>query len=83
MIWWQELIGYIGMLFIVFSFTFKNIFILRLLNSCGSIACMIYGFITNTYATAILNIACLIINLIFMIEDYKNNKCLFSNSTKH
>lgn len=64
------------MAFIVMSFTFRNVHVLRLFNMAGSVACMIYGFITYTYATAVLNIACLIINSIFIFEDYRNKKML-------
>lgn len=74
--WFYEIIGYIGMFFIVSSFFFKNIKILRIFNNIGSLFCLTYGILTATYATVVLNAVCFIINLIQIIKIYseKNKK---------
>lgn len=68
MILWKELIGYLGMAFIVLSFSFKNIRTLRTLNLIGAVACLIYGLVTQTPATAALNAFCIIINITQLIK---------------
>lgn len=64
------------MFFIVSSFFFKNIKILRIFNNIGSLFCLTYGILTATYATVVLNAVCFIINLIQIIKIYseKNKK---------
>lgn len=68
MISWEELIGYLGMTFIVLSFSFKNIRTLRILNLIGAVASLIYGLVTQTYPTAALNAFCIIINITQLIK---------------
>lgn len=63
---WTEIIGYIGMAFVISSFLMKKLFWLRLLNIVGGTLSCIYGFLTKTYPTAILNAILILINL-FMI----------------
>lgn len=72
----KEIIGYIGMVFVVGSFFFKDINKLRIVNTIGGIICCIYGIITKTYATMALNIACVLINMFYLL--YKNKKVLTS-----
>lgn len=67
MVWWMEVIGYLGMALVIISFLFKNIRVLRIINLAGSVCCSIYGFITATYPTAFLNLILVIINLYFPI----------------
>lgn len=69
--WFYEIIGYIGMLFIVSSFFFKKIKVLRIFNNIGGLFCLTYGILTATYATVALNAVCFIINLIQLIKIYK------------
>lgn len=74
--WYFEVIGYLGMFFVILSFLLKNMTWLRLLNMIGGSLCMIYGFVTKTYPTAILNLILVIINFCFLIKYYitKNKK---------
>jgi len=60
--WYYELIGYIGMAFVLCSFLMRDIKWLRILNLVGGVLCCVYGFITQTYATAFLNLCLVIIN---------------------
>lgn len=64
----KEVIGYVGMFFVVSSFLFKDITWVRRINIIGAVISSIYGAITTTYATMILNILLLIINLSMLIK---------------
>lgn len=63
---WIEIIGYVGMALILCSWLFKNVNVIRLVNITGSIFSLTYGILTRTWPTAILNIALLIINSIYL-----------------
>lgn len=63
----NDIIGYAGMAFLVVSFLMKNMVLLRVLNMIGGILSCVYGFITKTYPTAILNIILVTINIIALI----------------
>ena len=65
---WFDIIGYLGMLFVVCSFLMKNIRWLRLLNVIGGILSCVYGFLTKTYPTAVLNLILVTINISFPIK---------------
>ena len=79
---WQEIVGIIASLFIVFSLifkttTFKGTLLLRLLNSVGCIFFIVYGAVLPAISTAIANSACLIINIVFIVietRSYLKNK---------
>ena len=62
-----ELIGYVGMIFVLVSFIMKGMFWLRFFNMIGGAVCCVYGFLTNTYATAVLNLLLVIINLVYLV----------------
>lgn len=55
------------MAFLVGSFLMKNMVLLRVLNMIGGILSCVYGFITKTYPTAILNIVLVTINIMALI----------------
>ena len=55
------------MAFLVVSFLMRNIVLLRMLNMMGGILSCVYGFLTKTYPTAILNIVLVTINIIALI----------------
>ena len=74
MIWWVELIGYLGMLLIVIAFLCKNVKLLRILDSIGAFLCFIYGILTRTTPTAILNIIIVTINISILIITYIKQK---------
>lgn len=64
---WIEIIGYIGMALVLCSFLMKKVHLIRIVNMCGAILSLIYGILTQTWPTAALNGALLIINGIFLI----------------
>lgn len=69
-----SIVGYLGMLLIVSSFLMKEVKSLRFINMCGALLSMIYGILTSTIPTAILNGTLLIINGIYMIRYIKKEK---------
>lgn len=62
-----DILGYLGMGFVVLSFMMKNITWLRVVNIIGAILSAIYGLITKTYPTMYLNLALFLINSYFLI----------------
>lgn len=58
-----ELIGIIGTIFVLVSFLQKSEEKIRQVNIIGASFFIIYGLITKTYSTAILNIALLFIHI--------------------
>lgn len=59
-----ELIGYAGMALVLISMMMTSVKWLRLLNLSGAMACMIYGFATRTYPTALLNLGLFVIQIV-------------------
>lgn len=73
-----EILGLIASLLIVFSMvfkttTYKGTIIMRALNGLGSIFFIIYGFILPAIATAITNICAFILNIYWLIKEYKDH----------
>ena len=66
-----DIIGYIGMGIILYSFTIENIYKLRLVNSIGSIVWIIYGIGIMAGPTIMVNSCVLCIHLHWF---YKNRK---------
>ena len=71
---WIEVVGYVGMAFVLVSFLMTKIIWLRILNLVGGTCCCIYGFVTKTYPTAILNAALIAINLVMPVRWLIQNK---------
>lgn len=74
-----DLIGYIATALIVISMifkttSFKGTLIMRIINLLGSIAFAIYGFGANALPTGIANVILAVINIIFIIIEYKDYK---------
>ena len=66
-----DIIGYIGMVLILYSFTIENIYKLRLMNSIGSMVWIIYGIGIMAGPTIMVNSCVLCIHLHWF---YKNRK---------
>lgn len=69
-----EAVGYLGMAFVVLSFLMKGMKLLRLFNIIGGSLCFIYGIITKTYPTAVLNLILVCVNISFLIRICIENK---------
>jgi len=66
-----DIIGYIGMGIILYSFTIENMYKLRLVNSIGSIVWIVYGIGIWAGPTILVNSCVLLIHLHWF---YKNRK---------
>ena len=58
-----EIIGILGTIFVLVSFLQKNEVKIRQINILGAGLFAVYGFITKTYSTTILNLVLIIIHL--------------------
>ena len=66
-----DIIGYIGMTIILYSFTIADMYKLRLVNSIGSIVWIVYGLGIMAGPTILVNSCVLCIHLHWF---YKNRK---------
>ena len=58
-----EIFGYIGMVLVLVSMMMTSLKWLRVLNMTGALVCAVYGILTNTWPTAMLNIGILLIQI--------------------
>ncbi len=79
---WIEVLGYVGMAFVVISFLFKNVKFLRLFNLIGSIFSATYGILTKTYPTMALNLILALINFSMPVAWFIKDKHNKKNSNK-
>lgn len=63
-----EVLGYLGMVIVLISFFFSNIKRLRIVNMAGGILCLIYGILTQTWPTALLNASLVTINGVYLVR---------------
>ena len=63
-----EIFGYVGMALVLVSMMMTNTKKLRTINLVGAVVCMIYGILTNTWPTALLNFGLGIIQVIQLIR---------------
>ena len=75
---WIEIIGYVGMGFVLLSFLMKNVKWIRIINLIGSALSLTYGILTITIPTAALNGSLLVINGVYLIliftKEFKDKK---------
>ena len=63
-----EIFGYMGMALVLVSMMMTSVKWLRIINMSGAVICAIYGILTNTWPTALLNIGLLIIQMVQLIR---------------
>ena len=68
-----DIIGYIGMGIILYSFTIENIYKLRLINSIGSMVWIVYGLGIMAGPTILVNSSVLAIHLHWFYKNRKKN----------
>ncbi len=75
---WIEIIGYVGMAFVLVSFMMKKVKWIRILNMVGAVLSCLYGILTLTIPTACLNGSLLIINgvmlTLLLIKEHKEKE---------
>lgn len=59
-----EIFGYVGMALVLISMMMTSVKRLRIMNMSGALICAIYGIMTNTWPTALLNLGLLIIQIV-------------------
>ena len=65
---WLDIFGYLGMALVLFSMMMTSVKWLRIINMTGAIICAIYGILTHTWPTALLNIGLLMIQIVQLIR---------------
>ncbi len=69
-----ELVGYIGSALVLISFLMVSVYKLRVVNSIGSLVCVIYGTIIHAYPTVLMNVALILINVYYLVKMTKTQK---------
>lgn len=76
-----DIIGLTASLLVVFSMifkttTYKGTMLMRTLNLIGSVFFIVYGMMLPAYATAVTNMAVFVLNIVYLVKEYKdhNNK---------
>ena len=77
-----DIIGYIGMALILYSFTIENMYKLRLVNSIGSIVWIVYGLGIMAGPTILVNSCVLCIHTYWFIKHRKKNNAKNTKPTK-
>lgn len=65
---WLEVFGYVGMALVLLSMMMTNTVRLRTINLAGAVVCMIYGILTSTWPTALLNLGLGAIQIVQLIR---------------
>ena len=65
---WLEALGYLGMVLVLLSMMMNKVENLRWLNLSGSIISMVYGAVTHTWPTAILNFGLAVIHVVKLLQ---------------
>lgn len=66
-----EAIGYIGSALVLISFLMVSVYKLRVVNSIGSLFCVIYGLIIHAFPTVVMNVALIAINVYYLSKMLK------------
>ena len=69
-----EIFGYVGMALVLLSMMMTSFKWLRIVNMTGALVCAIYGILTNTWPTAMLNISLLLIQIVQLYRLYLQEK---------
>lgn len=72
--WWIELIGLVSTLFVLISFLFDDIMLIRILNMVGSILFVVYGILSGSLSVWILNGCLVFVHLYYIIKYLKVSK---------
>ena len=69
-----EIIGYIGSALVLVSFLMTTVIKLRIVNSIGSVFCILYGFLIHAYPTVLMNVCLLLINCYYLIKLFRHRE---------
>ncbi len=69
-----EIVGYVGSALVLISFLMVSVFKLRVVNSLGSVVCVIYGLIIHAYPTVVMNLCLVAINIYYLFKMINTEK---------
>lgn len=72
-----EVVGYIGSALVLVSFLMASVIKLRIINTIGSLICVIYSLIIAAYPTALMNACLVAINIYYLIQ-YMHNTTTYT-----
>lgn len=67
-----EILGYLAMGFVGFSFLMKDVVKLRLVNAIGCVLFVIYGFFIDSYPVIIMNAFVALLNFYHVVKSSKS-----------
>ncbi|WP_301098585.1 YgjV family protein [Otariodibacter sp.] len=67
-----EILGYVAMLLVAFSFLLKDVIKLRMLNAVGCFCFVIYGLLISSIPVAGLNTFVVIVNIYYIYKGLKS-----------
>ena len=67
-----EVFGYIASTLVLISFLFKNVKTIRIVNVCGALFFVLYGYFTKTYPTMLMNFALIFVHFYYLYKSGKN-----------
>lgn len=70
----NEWLGLVASAFVLVSFLTSNQIKTRIINSVGCIVFIVYGFMLPAYSTAFMNIAMLIVHIVFITKYFINRR---------
>lgn len=67
----DEWIGLLASAFILVSFLFSKATLTRIINLCGCVVFVVYGILLPSYSTAVMNLALIIVHIVFITKDVR------------
>ena len=69
-----EVFGYVASTLVLISFLFKNIKLIRIVNVCGAAFFVLYGLLTKTYPTMLMNFALIFVHFYYLFKVRKKTE---------
>ena len=69
-----EIIGFLGAFLVLVSFILKDIKWIRIINVIGAFLFTVYGFSTQTWATAFMNLALIFVHIFYLVKMHLDKK---------
>lgn len=77
-----EIFGYLGTALVLISMMMTSVILLRLVNMTGAVICAVYGALTSTWPTMVLNVCLIVIHIVQLIRMSRCRKKEDSYETK-
>lgn len=71
---WIEWLGLLAALFVLLSFVFKNILIIRCVNLIGATVFVVYGLLIHSYSVWIMNSCLIVVQIYYIIKIFRNRR---------